>query len=305
MNDAVKKLKKLHAKRIFVQFPEGLKMKIQEIAKELEKKGFEVILSLESTWGGCDIREHEAKLLRCDAILHIAHEDYGIKTKIPVVYWEYFFDVNPVPVLEKDFDKLKDFQKIGIVTSLQYVKTIPKVKDFLEKRGKKVFVNKSLKHPGQVLGCNLSAGIKLEKKVDCFLCISAGKFYSLGLIFKTGKPTFNLDLENQQIYQLDDLKMKILKIIEWNKSELKDAKRIGLLVSWKKGQMFGDPFKMKKQLEKQGKEVYILAMDELSKSKIEGLKLDFLINFSCPRIGTDDLEKFSKPILNWNDVPLK
>jgi 2-(3-amino-3-carboxypropyl)histidine synthase len=302
MNEAVKKLKKLHAKRIFVQSPEGLKMRIQDITKQLEKAGFEVILSMEPCWGACDIREHEAILLKCDAILHIGHEDYGVKTTIPVVYWEYFFDVDPLPALEKDFDKIKDFKKIGLVSSLQFVKNVDSVKSFLEKKGNQVFVHKSLQHPGQILGCRIDAGKEIETKVDCFLCISAGRFYGLGLVLNTNKPTFNLDLEKQQIYRIDDLKMKIQKIIEWNKSELKDAKRIGLLVSWKKGQMFGDPFKIKQELEKQGKEVYILAMDEISMAKIEGLKLDILVNFSCPRVGLDDQSKFKIPIINYYHI---
>src|SRR3989338_2664244 len=302
MNEAVAKLKKLHAKRIFVHFPEGLKMRIQEISKQLEKEGFEVVLCMEATWGACDVREYEAGLLKCDAILHVAHEDYGVKTKMPVVYWEYFFDADPIPILEKDFDKIKNFKRIGLVTSLQFVKTLPAVKDFLEKKGKEVFLHKSLQHPGQMLGCRVAAGKRIEDKIDCFLCVSAGRFYVLGLVLQTDKPTYNLDLEKQQIYQIENLKMKVQKIIEWNKAELKEAKKIGLLVSWKRGQMFGDPFKVKKILEQQGKEAYILAMDELSKSKFEGMKLDFLINFACPRIGTDDLEKYGKPTLNWYHI---
>jgi len=302
MNEAIAKLKKLHAKRIFVHFPEGLKMRIQEITKELEKEGFETVLCLEPTWGACDVRDTEAKRLNCDVILHVAHQDYGLKSELPVVYWEYFFDADPIPILEKDFDKIKGFKKFGLVTSLQFVKTLPAVKDFLEKKGKEVFLHKSLQHPGQILGCRVAAGKIIEDKVECFLCISGGSFYGLGLVLQTDKPTFNLDLEKQQIYEIEDLKMKIQKIIEWNKAELKDAKRIGLLVSWKKGQMFGNPFKVKKQLEKQGKEAYILAMDEISKSKMEGLKLDMLVNFSCPRLGIDDLEKFGKPTLNWYHI---
>ena len=143
MNEAVAKLKKLNAKRIFVHFPEGLKMRIQDISKQLEKEGFEVVLCMEATWGACDVREYEAGLLKCDAILHVAHEDYGVKTKMPVVYWEYFFDADPIPILEKDFDKIKNFKRIGLVTSLQFVKTLPAVKDFLEKNGKEVFLHKT------------------------------------------------------------------------------------------------------------------------------------------------------------------
>jgi 2-(3-amino-3-carboxypropyl)histidine synthase len=214
-------------------------------------------------------------------------------------------EANAVPILEKEFSKLKDYKNIGLVTSLQFVKTLPAGAKFLEKNGKKVFVHKSLQYDGQMLGCKISSGLAIEKNVDVFLCISAGKFYPIGLALFTKKPLLNLDLETQSIYSVDAQKKKTEKIIAWNKQLLKDAKNVGLLVSWKKGQLFGNPFKMKNDLEKQGKKVFILAFDEFSNDKLEGLKLDIVVNFSCPRIGTDDLERVKIPLVNYYEAESK
>ncbi|MDI6798906.1 MAG: diphthamide biosynthesis enzyme Dph2 [Candidatus Aenigmarchaeota archaeon] len=298
MEEEIEKLKKIKAKRVFVQFPEGLKLRIQDISKKLEREGLETVICLEPTFGACDIRD-EAKLLGCDAILHIGHESLGIESKLPVVFWEYFIEADPCPILDKELDKLKDFKNIGLITSIQFVKSIPKVKDYLEKKGKKVFVHKALQYPGQVLGCNLEAAKAIEKEVDCFLCISAGEFYADGVVLVTEKPVFNLDLEKKEIYSLEEFRKKAQKIIAWNKAQFKDAKRVGILVSWKKGQV-KNPFELKKELEKDGKEVYVLAMDEIAPEKIEGLKLDALISLACPRIGIDDLERYKIPIINWD-----
>jgi 2-(3-amino-3-carboxypropyl)histidine synthase len=302
---AVQELKKIKAKRIFVHFPEGLKLSIQKIAEKLEKEGFEVVLCLEKTYGACDVRDDETKRFKCDAILHIAHQDYGVKSSLPVVYWDYFIEANAVSILEKEFAKLKNYKNIGLVTSVQFVKSLPAVAEFLEKKGKKVFLHKSLQYTGQMLGCRIGSGLAVEKNVDVFLCISAGKFYGLGLALFTKKPLLNLDLETQSIYSLDAQKEKIEKIIVWNKQMFKEAKSIGLLVSWKKGQMFGNPFRLKNNLEKQGKKVYILAMDEISSEKIEGLKLDFLVNFACPRIEYPEFTELKTPMLNWYQVENK
>jgi 2-(3-amino-3-carboxypropyl)histidine synthase len=298
---AIKKLKELKVKRVFIQYPEGIKNKIQDITNQLEKEGFEVIICTEPCYGSCDIRDHEAKLLKCDAILHIGHEDYGVKSDIPVVYWEYFIDVDPLPALKKEIDKLKDYKKIGLITSLQFVNTIPIVKDFLEKTGKKVFVHKALQYPGQILGCNLDAAKAIENKIDCFLCISAGEFYGFSLAFETDKPMLNLDLEKGTIESLENEKKKVQKIIVWNKSALKDAKKVGILISWKLGQL-KLPFKLKEKLEKEGKEVYLLAMDEVVPEKLMGLKIDFLINTACPRIGIDDLARYKIPLVNIDQI---
>lgn len=302
MEDVVKQLKKLNVKRVFVQFPEGLTLRIQEIAKSLEREGFQLIICVEKCFGACDVRDVEALRLGCEAILHIGHIPFLRKTKLPVVYWEYQLNVNPIPILEENFQKLANYQKIGLLTSTQFVQTIPEVKRFLEMRGKEVFVHTSLKYPGQILGCDLEAGIAIAERVDCFLCITAGKFYGFGIALKVDKPVLSLDLERRVIYSLEEEKRKIQKLIEWNKAQLKEARKVGIVVSWKKGQLYGDPFKVKSELEGDGKEVYILAMDEITPEKLEGLKLDALINFACPRIGRDDINRFKLPIVNFEDV---
>jgi len=300
--EVIDKLKKEKINRVFAQFPEGLKLKIQDIAKELEEKKFETVLCLERTYGACDVREHEAESLKCQGILHIGHADYGVKTKLPVIYWEYFLESNPIPILEKEFGKIKQYKNIGLVTSIQFARTIPLVAGWLERNGVKAYTAKSQQYPGQMLGCRVEAGKSIEKKVDAFLCIGAGKFYGLGLALETEKPIFNLDLEKQTIHEMEELKSKMQKINVWNKKVLEDARSVGLLVSWKKGQMFGNPFKDKERLEAQGKQVYIYALDEWSNDKLEGLKLDILISYACPRIATDDLERTKIPLLNWDDL---
>lgn len=297
-------LNKFSNKRAFVQYPEGLKNKIQEIVKELEKHGFECVINLEPTYGACDVRDHEAKLLQCGGVLHIAHVDFGTPFELPVVYWEYFLDSDPIPILEKEFQKLNGYKRIGLVGSLQYVDKVPEIKKYLEKKGKKVFVAEveGVKYAGQILGCRLKAGKAIENKVDIFLCVSAAKFYGIGLLLNTSKPMLTLDVERKEITNIDHEKKRIQKIIAWNKSAFKDAKRVGILVSWKKGQITM-PYSIKRHLEeKLGKEAYILAGDEVTPEKIMGLKLDFLINTLCPRVGTDDTERFEIPMLNWDQV---
>jgi len=302
MENYIKELKKLNAKRVFIQYPEGIKSKIQSIVKQIEREGMECVTCLQECFGACDIRDEEAARVGCDSLLHIGHEPVVEKTKLPVVYWKYFLDVDALPTLEKEIGKLKDCKKIGLITSLQFVKTIPVVKKYLEEKGKKVFVNKSLQHPGQVLGCRLDAGKAIEDKVDCILCISAGKFYGMGMAMNTEKPMLNLDLEKGTVESLDVEKRRIQKIMAWNRSALKDARKVGLMVSWKKGQLRSLPFEVRKKLEKDGKEVFLFAMDEITPEKVEGLKLDAVINFGCPRIGIDDLARYKMPVLNCSDI---
>ena len=43
-------------------------------------------------------------------------------------------------------------------------------------------------------------------------------------------------------------------------------------------------------------------MDEITPEKIQGLKLDGLINLACPRIGIDDLNRYKIPIINFDHI---
>ena len=303
LESAVEKLKSLNSKRVFIQYPEGLKTKIQSMSKEIESHGFETVTCVEPCFGACDIRDVEAERLGCDALLHIGHSDYGVDSALPVVYWEYFMESDPVTVLEKEFKKLNGFDTVGLVTSIQFIGALENVKSYLEEKGKNVVIHKSLMHAGQILGCDLRAATEIDEEVDCFLCITAGKFYGLGLAMDTDKPVLYLDLERGEISDLEDFKLKVQKRIVWNKSQMEDAEKVAILVSWKRGQL-KSPFELKKKLESVGKEVYIFVMDQITPDKLLGLKVDAAVNMACPRIGMDDLEKYSIPIINFKDVEL-
>lgn len=278
-------LKRMGAKRIFLQYPEGLQLRIQEMTRKLEENGFEVILCLEPTYGACDVRDSEAERLECDVILHIGHTDFGMKSEIPVVYWDYFLVVDPIPILEKEVRKLGRFKKIGLVTTVQFVKAMKKVQEYLKKMGKEVYLHKSLKYPGQILGCNVEAAKGIEDMIDCFLYVGAGKFHPIGVALKVKKPVFSLDLEKKVIYSIGKEKMIWLKKKAWNEAKLKDAKKVGIIISWKKGQNnIREAMRLKEELEEKGKEVYVLAFDRILKEKIEGLKFDCLVNLACPRL---------------------
>jgi len=283
--DILKKLKRKRVKRVFIQYPEGLKLRIQSIAKKIEDNGFEAMICCEPCYGACDIRDIEAERLGCDVILHIGHSDLKIKSKIPVIYWEYFYTVDPIPILKKEIRKLKQFKRIGLITSVQFVKATEKVKDYLKDVGKEVYIHKSLKYPGQILGCNVDAAKKIEDKIDCFLYVGAGKFHPIGVAVNTKKPVFSLDFEKKKLYSLETERKKWLRKRAWYDSKLEDAIKVGIIVCWKKGQeRMNEVRKLKKELENKGKEVSILAFDNFKEEKIEGLKFDVLVNLACPRL---------------------
>jgi len=287
--------------RLLLQVPEGLKRKALEIARGLEKKGHEVIISAEPCFGACDLREREAKALGCKKIVHYGHTQF-YKPGIPVEFHEIREVFDPVPVLERFFGRFEGFNSIGLVAALQFIDVLPITKKFLEGRGKMTFIGKGKKgekklYPGQILGCDTSQAKEVEPLVDCFLFIGSGNFHPLGL---ADKPVFVLDVERNEVRRIDSDDRARLAAVGLART----SHRFGILVSTKPGQMRLDAARgLKKRLEKAGKEAFLLVADEIRPEMLMGIDVDVWVNTACPRL-SEDRGSFEKPIVNAEDINL-
>lgn len=292
-------ISKYKAKAVAIQIPEGLKTKVQEIAKEIERFDVVAVIFVDPCFGACDIKDYEARLLGCGLLIHFGHSPMIKKTEVPTLYIEYKMNINPIPIIKKNITKLDKYKKIGLLTTVQHVDCLQKIKKFLEENKKQVFIGRSnLKYDGQILGCNYQSAKSIEKKVDCFVYIGTGTFHPLGVLHNVKKGVFMADLENKTLRKIDDLTYQ--KKLIMKKEKFKDARIVGLIVSTKKGQLNRNVFEIKKKIEKMNKEVYILVMDFISQEKIEGLKLDVLVNTACPRI--EDDSAFKQTLINLRDI---
>lgn len=281
--------------RTLIQVPEGLKRKALEIA---DATG-DAIISAEPCYGACDLRDRDAEALGCKKIIHVGHTKF-VESKVPVEYREHRTDAG----FALDIEKLKGYRNIGLVTSLQFTDSIGEIKSALEKTGKRVFVGQAKgMQPGQILGCNIGAARAIEKDVDSFLVIGSGRFHVLGLALATEKPVFILDVEKEKLEDVKELRQKILKQKFAAIALAKDAQRFGILVSTKPGQMnVGLAEELKKKIMSTGKKAYLLAMDEITPTKLAGFGLDAYVCTACPRIAIENRAAFGRPILNPDEL---
>ena len=71
----------------------------------------------------------------------------------------------------------------------------------------------------------------------------------------------------------------------------------------KPGQKFGSSQILQKELEKLGKEVIIITMNEMTIDKIMNFyNIDGFIELACPRIATEDYGKYEKPIITFKEA---
>ncbi|MFA4960837.1 MAG: diphthamide synthesis protein [Candidatus Pacearchaeota archaeon] len=197
---------------------------------------------------------------------------------------------------EIDFSVLDkiDGKKISVGATVQYLGLISKVKNYLEKKGKKVLVKKGVKYAGHVLGCNSTA---FDVSADTFLLITDGKFHAINNAVQLDREiiVFNgKKLEKIERKEIDEYKKKIVA----KKKIFFSSDVVGLLQSTKTGQKNDAVNLIKKKIEKLGKEVYIFESDVVNISEFENFpQIKIWVNTACFGLAMDD-----KRIINLVDI---
>lgn len=299
LNELKKALKKEKAKRFLLELPEGLKHRAFEIIEFMKDLNKEFVLSVDTTFGACDIYETDLNKSDSQAIIHFGHNKFVLqKIKTKIIYWPcyYSFDKNDLEKVIKDIEKHFTKKIITIVGPIQY-KYIIKEIIVLLKENKKVKYQDNNKQgrleQNQILGCDYSSLNKVSEKIDAIIYFGDGNFHFNALKnLKAYKYTFNgffeeIKPENRPKINFDALVLS--------------AKKIGIYVSSKLGQnkilIAKD---ISKKLNKIEKENIILYGNEINNEKLLGLNLNLIINTACPRI-TDDYKNYSIAIVDYKD----
>lgn len=297
----VKIIKEKGYRVIGLQLPEGLKDRATEICDAiLDECNCEVIISGDPCYGACDLADDSMKRVGVDALFHFGHSPIFEKSAVPVEYIPVSDERDPVTLVKKN---LKKFTKtVGLVTTVQHVQSLGKVKRLLEDNGFVVKVGKGkgrTKHEGQVLGCSFKSAEEISDEVESFIYIGSGNFHPLGVALATGKRTFVVDPILREVRDIGALKDKILRQRFAKIANAQKAKTFGIIISEKRGQMRKDlAFRLKKVLEEKEKKAYLISLEEITPENLLPFrKLDSFVNTGCPRVSIDDAGKFKRPLL--------
>jgi 2-(3-amino-3-carboxypropyl)histidine synthase len=191
-----------------------------------------------------------------------------------------------IPVKKKyDLKELTNLdkmpKKLGLVTTVQYVDELPKIKKFLEEKGKTCVIG------GKILGCEAKNAEKIKDKVDAFLYLGSGQFHPIEVLH-IGKPVY---LSNGEQLVREERKIKGMLAKFYSSDE------IGIIVSLKTGQSHMDwADDLKKRFAK--KNFYVFVADTIDYHQMENFNfVQSWINTACPRIA-DDIK-----VLNYSDIP--
>jgi len=287
-SELIELLKKRGAKRVALQFPEGLKRRSATVSAALKDAGFEVILSGDPCYGACDLALDT--LTYADVLVHFGHAP--VDEQPEVIFEPYPMDFD-VAVLENALPFLKG-DPVGLVTTVQHVHLIPAMELFLQAKGIPCSVAEGggrTPNRGQVLGCSFSAAKATGAKQILF--VGTGIFHPIGIALATHSRVIALDplTGSAQEVSGDALMRRRFAVME----KARGAKNVGIIVSTKSGQKRMD---LARRLASLSPTAVIVTMREVNPDELLNLGFACYVNTACPRLAYDDQVRFPVPVLS-------
>jgi 2-(3-amino-3-carboxypropyl)histidine synthase len=308
LDKVVQEVERRKCKRLILQMPDGLMKYALQVSSEISRiTGAETITSLDTCYGACDLATNAASRLGADLIVHYGHSPWIRRSSIPTLYVEAFASLQISPILPKTIKFLKGAKRIGLLSTIQHIHEIGKVKEFLEKNGFEVLIGKAsgrVRHAGQVLGCDYSSARSVSGMADKFVLIGGGEFHSIGLGLETRKECIVVDPYAGNVFTTKELLRRYLKSRYACIMEAKEATRFGVIIGLKFGQLnFSEALRVKDKLRYGGKSVTMFCVDNLDPERLNYMDgIDAFVIVACPRIAVDDALLFRKPILTPEEI---
>jgi 2-(3-amino-3-carboxypropyl)histidine synthase len=287
-SDLIRTLKGREAKKVALQFPEGLKRRAVAVATELKDAGFDVLVSGNPCYGACDLAVDTLSF--ADVLVHFGHAPVDDREHVIFEPYPVDFDIS---ILKSAVPLLKG-ETVGLVTTIQHAHLIPLMETFLRSKGIDVRVAEGsgrTPHRGQVLGCSFNAA--RETHADEILFVGTGLFHPIGISLATGARVIALDpfTGTAQEASGDTLKRRRFAVME----QARGAKSIGIIVSTKSGQQ---RMVLAERLAGLSPHAVIIAMQEVSPDELLNLGFATYVNTACPRLAYDDQIRFPVPVLS-------
>ena len=280
--------------------PDGILPKVQETATKIMKRfGVPAYVLADTTWGTCDLNSNGAKVLGAEVLFNIGHSINTETFDGNVVMIDAFDDITFDKVSRKCIEILKG-KTVSLITDSQHLNQIDIVKEILTQGKIKVLIGKGKGqlNDGQVFGCEFYPATETAPVVDANVFLGQSNFHAAGIALATNKPTYVLDPYFNEVREVSEFAQKLQKKATLAIYKAAEAKTFGIIVGLKEGQLSKTfALKFKRELEKEGKEVQLFALTDITNERLMNLKgIDAFIQVACPRISIDN--QFDKPVLS-------
>lgn len=291
------------AKRVALQFPEGLLIFATTISDILQQfcPGIETLIMGDVTYGACCIDDYTARALGCDLLVHYAHSCLipVDVTKIKTLY--IFVDISIdtshlIATLERNF---KAGQTIATVGTIQFNATLHGLKPVLERAGFRVVVPQIMPlSKGEILGC--TSPQLSDSEIDVLLYLGDGRFHlESAMIHNPSIPAYRYDPYSRSLTRENYDHEEMHTIRRDAIATAKSAKKWGIILGSLGRQ--GNPNTMamiERHLAERGIPVVNLLLSEIFPGKLASMSdVECWVQIACPRLSIDWGYAFSRPLL--------
>ena len=285
---------------VAINGPDGILPQIQETALNIMNRfGIPAYVLADTTWGTCDLNSNGAKTLGAEILFNVGHTINMPEMENNVFLIDAYDNIEFDSVAKKCVDIVKG-KTISLITDSQHLNQVDRVKEIFTKEGitVKIGSGKGQLNDGQVFGCEFYPAMEIKDAVDANVFLGQSNFHAAGIALSTNKPTYVLDPYFNEVREVTEFANKLQKKATLAIYKAAEAKTFGVIVGLKEGQMSKTTaLKFKRELEKEGKTVQLLALTDITNDRLRNLKgIDAFIQVACPRISTDN--PFDKPLLS-------
>lgn len=295
------RIRSTNAKRVALQFPEGLLLFACTIADILERfTDADMVIMGDVTYGACCVDDFTAKALGADLMIHYGHScliPINITTGIKMLYIFVDIKIDVAHFVDTIRHNLDLGTSLAFVSTIQFVAAIQAAsRDLMKDYSVTIPQSKPLS-PGEILGCTAPR----VPGVDALIYLGDGRFHmEAAMIANPDIPIYRYDpytkIFSREYYEVE--RMHTLR-----KSSIETAvkaKKFGLVLGTLGRQ--GSPKILDTLLAKfkeAGISTVTVLLSELYPDKIKLFEdIDAWVQVACPRLSIDWGYAFPKPILS-------
>ncbi|OMJ16277.1 Diphthamide biosynthesis protein 1 [Smittium culicis] len=303
MYKTVWQIQKAGAKRVALQFPEGLLMYSMIISDILEKFcEVEIVIMGDVTYGACCIDDYSAIALGCDFMVHYGHSCL-IPVNVTSIKTMYVFveiGINLEKLIETIRFNFNNEKKIALVGVVQFLANMHQVQAALKDEFDIYIPQVKPLSPGEILGCT-SPKLKGNENDTLILFVGDGRFHLESILISNPKiSAFAYDPYTNKLtrekYNHEEMFQVRKEAIEKGKKATKYGLILGTLGRQGSNTVLDN---LELKLKAANKEYVIVLLSEIFPAKLQQFEdVECWIQISCPRLSIDWGYAFSAPLLS-------
>lgn len=300
IHKTVWRIKLANAKRVALQFPEGLLMFACTISDIIEQfTDAETIIMGDVTYGACCVDDFTARALGADFMVHYGHSCLVPidTTLIKMLYVFVDIKIDNQHVIDTVKHNFKPGSSIALVSTIQFVAAIQSIQHMLQGEYNIIIPQSKPLSPGEILGCTSP---KLPAETDAVIYIGDGRFHLESVMIANPRLA---------AYRYDPYS-KVFSREHYDHDKMRQVRRDAILQA-ASGQKFGIILGslgrqgspsilgyLQEVMNTAGIEYTVVLLSEIFPEKLKLFEdIDVWVQIACPRLSIDWGSAFDKPLL--------